>query len=204
MAKVMQPHALKSGRGPHSAPYLVEAGERAAGAMSANHIRIAELAGQIRQYSERRRVEIDRLLSGLAVGQENHRPFEVDPFPMQAEDFRTSAAGEEQKPDPCGVIWIVRRLGFCVERLAQARNLRFRQKPFHAPRRRLPHPMYRIGVEQLALNREGHYGAQHRYGLRRRAASAPAEVATTPLLRYRRCWCGLPLPRAASVPHRRG
>ena len=67
--------------------------------ISGNDMGVAFEMRERREDGERRRAQIDRLLAGLAVGQEMHSTLEVDELPAGMQNFAQPCAGQDQEAD---------------------------------------------------------------------------------------------------------
>ena len=62
-------------------------------------------ARKIDEYFQSWGVQDDRLLAGLAIGQQQHPSFEIDVLPSQVQDLAESGTSEEQKPHRRRGMW---------------------------------------------------------------------------------------------------
>jgi hypothetical protein len=95
MPQIVQPEPRKTGTLGNRAPGTVEIGAGllalSPGALACDDVSAKTF--KLREYSERRRVEDDRLRASLAVREQEQTAFQIDVLPFELQDFAESSAG---------------------------------------------------------------------------------------------------------------
>ena len=94
MAQVVKPN-VQARRLDHRRPRLLEVGARRGVLRPGDDMRVAFDARERGKDGERRRREVDRLLAGLAVRQEQKTALKIDLRPLRVEDFAKAGAGQD-------------------------------------------------------------------------------------------------------------